>query len=351
MIPVVGFCLVLGVLIPGGAQAKDSPAQTIEVLSNGSRDSTFRFNDGFSPDELVLQVDNPGQNTLQLRNTNPRGFSALSVRGTDPFDADPEAVFEHLAFGWSNPGGIAYLEVSSFDNTRDPGKPPSRFLMQQTGGIDPTGGVVRYCDLTQGSTQLHCTQPVPPVTAGQYVFSFNLPSDTKMASGAGTTSPVLDRASITSQKHALVRFWEPVYRQYPVFELSRDNEAWFNNWDRSRALVINRASKSVTLTGGTQFRVRQVKGANTSDTASVHDHFIFWNDAATGARSEVIPACTGELSGLELVVADERRAAASHPITIRAQDGTVNQAASTTIGSDGGRVHLVCDGAGNWVEI
>ncbi len=347
--------LVIGLLslvfvLAFGAWAANYPSPTFltALFTDSTVNSTIGYDTGasFSPHELVISGAIPGQNSLQLRNTSPAGFSALSFRGTNPWDSNPSAMYERGAIGWSN-AGIFAIEMSSFDNTYDAGKPPARGSIQQSGAVDPTGGTVLYCTLTQGSKTITCPSAVP--SGGfTYVFSFNLPTGTVLTAGAGTTTPTLSQAALYNQTNALVRFWTPTWAQRNVFDFSNDDLVNVNNWDLSLNTSWSRVSHTFQVAGGMKFAARQI-AAGASDTATIRDHFINWSSSTASAKTEAIPACSPQIAGLELIIVDEGGTAGTYSITITPASGQIKYAASLVINTAGGSARLECDGVQNWV--
>ena len=336
----------------GAAPESCSPYIGLTTGLNVNGTSTFSsiFYDNassFSPYELVIQNNIGGNNVLQIRNTNVNGFAAISFRGNDPFDADPTAVYERGAIGWSN-SGIFALEISSYDNTSDPGKPPSRFSMQQAGGVDPTGGVTQLCNLSKGSTTITCPFNVPAYASNLYVYSFNLPYDTQIQSGFGTTTPTLNHAALATQVNATVRFWYPSFLQRAFFSASADDGMWFSNFDGSFALLMNRAEHNIGIYGGVMYNRRQLTGSTTSDTATIADNFILWDATATSAKAETIPACVSSIGGMVMTIVDEANTAATYNIVVTPAAGQIEFGSSKSITTNGGSLRVMCDGAANW---
>ncbi len=303
----------------------------------------------FSPYELVVTSAIGGNNTLQIRNTNvANGYAAISFRGTNPWDINTSAIYERGAVGWSNTGIFA-IEMSSFDNTNDPGKPPARGSIQQSGAVDPTGGTVLYCNLTAGSYTITCPTNIP--TSGfTYVYSFVLPYDTTLTAGGGTTTGTLSNKSLFTQTGALVRFWTPTWTQRNVMDFSNDDVVNFNNWDGSLNTSWSRVSHTFQIAGGVRYSSRQVN-SGCSDTATIHDHFIDWNSASLCAKAQTIPGCTALNYGSEIVISDETGTASSYNIVLTPTSGQINYASSYPVNGSttGHSAHLHCDGVQNWV--
>jgi hypothetical protein len=184
----------------------------------------------YSPNELLLRATSPGENILSLQNDSPNGFSSLTFRGNDLNSVDTTKVFEHMAIGWSNAGGLNSIESSTFDNTADPGKAPARFMIQQTGGVDPTGGTVISCNTTKGSAVVTCASAVPAASSGLFIEGFGVPDDTTIASGGGTTTPTLTNVANATLSGTGLRFSHPVYAQHPVIDMSRTGSWWALDW-------------------------------------------------------------------------------------------------------------------------
>ena len=331
--------------------AQSLPAPVYQALSlfDGLITSTIGYDlaSSFSPHELVISANLPGQNSLQLRNTSKNGFSAVAFRGSNPWDADPNAIYERGAVGWSN-AGIMAIETSSFDNTYDAGKPAARLSIQQSGGVDPTGGTVVTCNFTHGNPVITCNSSVPS-SGFTYVFSFNLPTDTTLISGAGTTTPTLSHAPLFDQTGALVRFWTPTWAQRNVFDFSNDDVVNFNNWDGTLGTSWSRVSHTFTIAEGARFATRQIV-AGAADTATIHDHYIDWSSATASAKAETIPGCNAGNAGLELYIDDEAGTAGTYNITITPASGQINYSTSYVMtGTNGHSVHVHCDGVQNWV--
>lgn len=317
----------------------------------------------WSPYELEMSINAGGNNVLHLTNNNNNGFSAIAFRGTDVNNPSPAQVNEHMALGWSNSGSgsLDAFEFSNFNNTNPPGYPPAHFVMMQSGAVDPTGGVVIKCNMTAGSAVLtSCAAPVPAAVGTLYVEGYGILDNTQIASGGGTTSPTLTQAVTSTFTPGSVRFWTPTSAQRQFFSAERDNQVYFNNFDGSQAIVINRASSQnqVGLYGGQLGSTRQLTGSTTSDTATVHDHFILWNATATSAKTQNIPGCTttaqvnaGAIStaGQSLMIADEAGNAGTYAINVIPASGQINFGSSASINQNDGVMNLVCDGQANWV--
>ena len=309
----------------------------------------YDLSTSFSPYELVVTSAIGGNNTLQIRNTNTtNGYAAVSFRGTDPWDVNPTSMYERAAVGWSNTGIFA-IEASSFDNTNDPGKPPARISIQQSGAVDPTGGTVLFCNLTAGSYTITCSGNIPASGFTQ-VYAFQLPHDTTLTAGGGTTTGMLSNKALFTISNALVRFWSPTWTQRSVFDFSNDDLITVYNWDVTPNTVWSRVSHTFQVAGGMRYAERQVN-TGCSDTATIHDHFVDWNSASACAKAQAIEGCTWQISGHETVINDVANTAGTYNIVITPQSGTINNAASyaingTTTGHVG-RIH--CDGVSNWV--
>lgn len=355
----------LYVPIAGGTLTGPLTAPTLNI-SNSSLGATGTLGydtTTWSPYELEMSINAGGNNVLHLTNTNNGGFSAIAFRGTDINNPSSTQVNEHMALGWSNSasGSLDAFEFSNFNNTNPLGYPPAHFVMMQSGAVDPTGGVIIQCNMTAGSAQLTgCAGVVPAAASTLYVEGYGILDNTQIASGGGTTSPVLTQAVTATYTPGNVRFWTPTSAQRQFFSAERDNQAYFNNFDGSQAIVINRASSQdqVGIYGGQLASTRQILGSTTSDTATTKDRFILWNASATSAKSETILGCTtpalvasGTVStaGQILTVADEAGTAATYPITVTPSTGQINFGSSATISQNYGAMHLVCDGQGNWL--
>ena len=332
------------------SQQLPSAVNTAASFFDGLITSTIGYDTAtpFSPHELVVSANLPGQNSWQLRNTSKNGFSAISFRGTNPWDSNPNAIYERGAVGWSN-SGIFAIEMSSFDNTYDPGKPPARGTIQQSGAIDPSGGTAVTCNFTHGNPVITCASAVP-ASGFTHVFSFNLPTGTTLISGAGTTTPTLSQAPLFDQVGALVRFWSPMWTQRVVFDFSNDDVVSFYDWDLSLNTQWSRLSHTFQMAEGVKFATRQVN-TGSFDRATLKDHFVNWNSATAAGKGEAIPACTPAIAGFELIFADEAGTAGAYPITITPDAGQINYSPSYPINgtTTGHSARLECDGVQNWV--
>ncbi|POR52746.1 hypothetical protein B0G62_10443 [Paraburkholderia eburnea] len=315
----------------------------------------------WSPAELEISNNATSDNVLHLISTSPTGISAMAFRGTDSqFNPNPSAVNEHMAIGWSNHGSLDFMEFSNYNAGFNPAYAPPHVIMQQTGGIDPTGGTAIQCNTTAGSVTLSCAGPVPAAASSLYVEGYGILDNTQIASGGGTSTPTLTNAATQTITNSTIHFWTPSYSQRQFFSAERDNQVYFNYWDGMQAVVVNRASsqEQVGVYGGQLSSVRQILGNAITDAASTRDRFILWNSTSTSAKTETIPGCTTpalvasgspSTAGQTITIVDEAVTAGAYPITVNPTTGQINFGSSAVISQNSGSLTLTCDGAGNWV--
>ena len=353
-----GVVTALGIPIntAGGVMTSGSYLSSIGININGTSTFSSIYYDNassFSPYELVIQNSVSGNNTLQIRNTNPSSFSAIAFRGPGTLDSPPNQINERMAIGYDPGGGnpVAgqdFIEISNYDGTFNPGTPPSRFEMKQSGGIDPTGGVTMTCALVAGNKTITCPFTVPAYASNLYVWGFNIPFNTQIQSGGGTTTPTLTIAPLATASET-VHFWYPNYAQRDFFQATADDQMFFQNWDGSISINMNRIEKNVGIYGGFILGTRKISGTATSDTAASTDDIILWASTATAGKAQSIPGCTPATAGQNMTIVDEASTAATYNINVTPTSGQIRYASSVAITTNSGSLRIVCDGTSNWV--
>ena len=175
--------------------------------------------------EAFIANDAAGLNTFGVLNRNSNGYSAFIGHQLDSDWPFPSAAnnqpYEHFAIGYGanlNLGGsrgVNYWEISRFTGTNDPKIPPTVAGIQQTGGVDPTGGTTLNCTFGAGVTTITC--PANSLTNGMSVSGANIKPGTTLVSGGGTTSLTLSDPT-TSANNRPVKFANLVYNQHtPMF--------------------------------------------------------------------------------------------------------------------------------------
>lgn len=175
--------------------------------------------------EAFIANDAAGLNTFGVLNKNTNGYSAFIGHQTDPDYPFPSAAnnqpYEHFAIGYGaglqagGVRGVNYWEISRFTGTNEAKYPPTVGAIQQTGGVDPTGGTSLECTFAANVTTITC--PANSLTNGMTVTGANIVPGTTLVSGGGTTSLTLSNPT-RSAKDRPVKFSNPVYRQFtPMF--------------------------------------------------------------------------------------------------------------------------------------
>lgn len=115
-------------------------------------------------------------------------------------------------------------------------------------------------------------------------------------------------------------------------------------------LMLGDASNAVLPKARQQLLPRRTITSGTSDNMTTADYAVYWDSASAGPKIQSIPGCTSALDADTLEIGDERQSASIDNITITPTSGTIYNAASLTLTSDGAEVSLQCDSStANWV--
>lgn len=221
--------------------------------------------------QLELSTSNSGANVFAVTNSNANGFATVTYRGKDTWYTNPATVFEHLAVGYNAQGSFDQFEFSSFDGAFNPLIPPTEAYFQQTGGVDPTGGVAATCSVTSGSANLTCLSNVGAngtlVSQGTTFLGITtsptasgIPAATTVVSGGGTTTPVMSaQATATNASQGLI-FTTPAYAQYTAIRLYRTGPIIFSNWDNTAGLTIDRIHGRVGINNAFPVTTLDIRG-------------------------------------------------------------------------------------------
>lgn len=197
--------------------------------------------------ELTLQSSSTN-NVLELLNTNSAGFSVITASGPDAVYAGAHTNYEHGAFGYQSTSGSygpnTFMECSRFDFSGNALLSPTRCMIFQSGGVDPTGGTNYTCSTSNTSAALTCA--ANSTTNGQRIVGVGVPTETVISSGGGTTSITMSKVATSTNASEQVNFATPVYAQYPVFDLtdpaanSNSGQIFIKSWNLSNIFTINR---------------------------------------------------------------------------------------------------------------
>jgi hypothetical protein len=172
--------------------------------------------------------------------------------------------FEHMATGWDNFAGNAdFIEASTFDGAQNPLIPPSTLLIQQTGGVDTTGGLAATCSIIAGSATITCATAmgtngnlIGPVGDGILPDNFGIPAATTLISGGGTTSGVMNQSATLTLTNQATSFTNPVYAQRSVMVFQRKGYVEIFNWDLTSNTTFDRVNHRTGI--GTFFPLYQL---------------------------------------------------------------------------------------------
>ena len=160
----------------------------------------------------------PGANVFGVENLNAAGYSAFTVRSHDKAFPNGGVSYEHGAWGFGQDLGtphnlgVSYWESSRYNGARSAAVPPPITAIQQTGGVDPSGGVSSDdCRTERGSKSLACDTNL--AVDGQTVNGAAVPPGTTVASGGGTKSIMLSTEAISTGK-SKINFSTPSYHQF-----------------------------------------------------------------------------------------------------------------------------------------
>ncbi len=191
------------------------------MLEMDSPTSSLKFYLGLTGNynQALWHIDSTAQNVIAFQNDSLTGYSAATFRGADPKYVG-KTPFEHMAIGWGNNLGFNYIESSSYDTTANPLMPPSKFIIQQTGGVDPTGGTNLACNTTNGSPTITC--PANSIPNGRMVIGPGIPTNPfpTVLSGGGTTTMVLTGNATADGTGQTINFSNPSYAQRDVIRLN-----------------------------------------------------------------------------------------------------------------------------------
>lgn len=210
-----------GTAIPALLNAKAplaSPSFT-GTLSIGGGAATLGMRGG----EVLFKNNASGLNTLGVQNDSATGYSAFIGHQLDPdwpyAPGGANQAYEHYALGYgaglslAGVRGLNYWELSRFTTGNNNKIPPTQGAIQQTGGVDVTGGLSYACSLTAGSTTATC--PANSIANGMSVSGPAITPGTTVTSGGGTTSVILSVPSIAVGTQSLtLNFATPAYGQY-----------------------------------------------------------------------------------------------------------------------------------------
>lgn len=219
----------------------------------GGSVTTLGFGTGL--DTPAFQVINTGpQNTFTITNTNANGIAAVSFRGVDRSYTNTSTVFEHGAIGWlpsfgsGANTGVTFWEGSRFDKALNALIPPPDMQIQQTGGIDPTGGTSQSCSITALSTAITC---VGNLAANGSLITGNgtdIPPATTLVSGAGTTSGVISTAAGSTNASDTLNFSNPTYAVHTVIDSVPGGNLRIPSWDGSTNILnVDRINNRVGI--------------------------------------------------------------------------------------------------------
>lgn len=219
----------------------------------GVTSTSLGFGVGITTPELQVVTNTPG-NTLGITNTNLLGIASVTLRGLDNSYTDNTTVFEHGAFFWL-PGegvgsnqGLLGIEASRYDTHENPLIPPPDFQIQQTGGIDPTGGTTQTCSITSTSTAVTCGSNLPANGSLITGIGTDIPAATTLVSGVGTTSGVMSKAATATNASASLKFSNPTYAVRTVMNSIPGANLNFPGWDRvTNILSLDRINNRVGI--------------------------------------------------------------------------------------------------------
>jgi hypothetical protein len=255
MVPVVspGLPLTGGTLSPIYAGSSSfTNALNINAPSPLTGSRTLGFT-GIAPLSGELEILSTGTdvNTLGITTSNINGGAIITCRGPDKYYTNQTTVFEHFAFGWypsQTSQGAVFLEASRFDGAFNPLITPPEFVIYQTGGVDPTGGVNKVCSTIINSTSATCTTTAG--ANGTLITGVGIPAATTVVSGGGTASFVMSNQATANGTNVTLNFSSPVYGQYNCIDFSPQgdpNNIDFRSWTGSPLLSLDRANKRVGI--------------------------------------------------------------------------------------------------------
>ncbi len=245
-----------GLLLSGGALTVNpayagattfSPAITINAPSPLQGVHQFGYSGTADSGQLQLRTDLPSSNVANILNAAHAGWSTLCYRGTDPLYTDLTTVSEHMCIGWGNDLQYNFIESSGGTLiTNNPLLPPSELRIQQTGGVDPTGGIFRTCAITLNSTTITCT--VAGGANGSLITGTGIPPATTVASGGGTVNIVASANSTATNGTASLNFQVPTFAQRDAVIFTRQGLINFKKLDgTSNLLSLDRTSNINTI--------------------------------------------------------------------------------------------------------
>ncbi len=229
---------------------------TALVLNPPSQISSYPINFGFGTTfaeigQLEIINNAAGDNTLAVVNNNIGGYAAVTFRGPDKYYTNTATVFEHGAIGWNAPQGYDFIESSTFDANSNPLIPPSAFWLQQSGGVDASGGISTTCSITINSPTLTCIANGGPngnlITASSDGFpaTTGIPAATTVSSGGGTTTLTMSANATLTNGSLGVTFTNPVFNQYSYFKATRTGPVFWLGWNGTVDLTIDRVHNTV----------------------------------------------------------------------------------------------------------
>jgi hypothetical protein len=242
-------------------------------LANGAGYTTIQYPDAnnggaFSQGELLINNNaGSGQNTLALRNANPAGITALTLRGTDNR--------EHLALGWNNAsstynggGTFDFLEISDFDNGANASFTASIATNQLTVTGSPTGRAL---------------------AVGQIIAGAGVPIGTNitaLGTGTGGAGTYTISASLTVSSEAMTAGFPP-----PTFYLNRSGYVGGSYTTQPALIIGNTLGGSAdslwswkNITAGSPSSVYALQVDETNNYVNVP------NSIVVGAQANVAPA-------------------------------------------------------------
>ena len=237
----------LGLTIPAINFAAPSPLSGTTAIGYGT---------GATTNTLQIVADGPGSsdaNTLGLTNTSLTGIASLTLRGRDNSYTDTTTIFEHGAMFWLPGGGtgsttnqgVFGIEASRFDGASNPLIPPPYFHLDQTGGVDPTGGANITCTTANTSAVL-TSCGANSATTGQLVTGVGIPPATTVVSGGGTATITMSAAATASNTET-VNFSTPVYAPYTWLNAIPGGNVNIRAWDATNFASFDRVNSRVGI--------------------------------------------------------------------------------------------------------
>jgi hypothetical protein len=225
---------------PNDGNGSTTAAVTIRSGLLSSNTALFRWGSSASAyDELLLEVNTQsGRNTLALQNDNLAAFPALTFRLTDN-NSPTTTPFEHQAIGCLQGSTVyCFIEDSAFDLTGNRYQPPTEFRLQQSGGVDPTGGVTFTCATTINSPTITC--PANSIINADLITGAGVPAYTTISSGGGTTTLTMSANATATSASVALNFTNPTFLQYTYYKATQTGPVYWYDWAGNPLLTISR---------------------------------------------------------------------------------------------------------------